>query len=321
MHGFTVTARQIPSTQLVRSAAVLHVAPAKIMRDYYAVSETDDALRLVVGDMANNIAGTAVSLPELAAWAGLPADMRLNGGLAGSLACRQQLIKSRASGAGLVKAANEILKNTYKICGLHNIRDPASRFTGYVTHVGITPEHTTITAVGDVFAWVNGTLVAGAGKQIDTEKSLLVSALLVGMATDGSQLVVEQFIQKARLDGATAAALRQRVAALETAPPDRQAIYKAVDETITPWHIRHLQNKPRSTHPWTYGAIDGTTTPAMFIQTVTFPTKELQTLVVATDGSAPLQPGAAVRKGNDLQPVNSEFSEQTIVAVRRNNRT
>lgn len=320
MSDFAITAKQIPSAQLIRSATAVHVEPAKIMRDYYALREASGVIRIVVGDMANNVIGAAVTLPELATWAGLPPDMQLNGGLAGSLACKRQLIESHATGAELIKTAHTTLADTYRACGWQHIQDPAERFTGYVTHVEISPQRVTLTAVGDVFAWINGTLVAGAEKQVDTEKAALIDALLADSATSTVQATVEQFVRAARLDSTTAAVLRKQIIALTKvpSPPSHQSVYDIVDSIITPWHIRHLQNKPAGTHPWAYGAIDGTETPAEFIQTVRFPTAELQTLVIATDGSAPLQADAAVQAIGDLQAVNSEFSEQTIVAICRN---
>ena len=62
--------------------------------------------------------------------------------------------------------------------------------------------------------------------------------------------------------------------------------------------------------------LTGLTSPQSMFITYTIPTKEVDTLVIATDGSRPRSGNARVRERSDLVAVNATFSEQTIVALR-----
>jgi len=317
-----------PSERLNERATELDVAVRVIMRDYVAYQQDETGvLTIAVGDMANNLTGTEYQDQELALELGLPPRFQFNCGLLGSIALQRVIGANKQTGVQLVGAANGILAEMYQKydIGHGSEPDPADRPTGYIGHVRIDGDTLQATGVGDVNIWVNGTQVIGEEKAVDTEKERLVVDLTKTLNYDAVErtqrvlTLVREFAQLGRLDEVVTSALYQMlVGALERDPnPTRQTVYRPVDDVVTPWQIRTLQNQLGLMHPWAYGAIDGTDTPTRYINTATFDTAEVDTVVIATDGSKPLEGSIAVRSMADLVAANRVYGEQGVVVLRR----
>lgn len=308
--------------------------PVDMMRDYYAVNESSDRgslLTAVVGDMANNLTGTIYESPQRAAQIGLPLNYKFNGGHLGSMELRDRLALEQATGHELVEAANGIISDLYlrlgAISGHEAVEDmdPADRFTGYFSHVRVTPRVTTVTSVGDVLVWANGVHVAGQDeKPIDAAKTELVDALAAQLSGDNLRDehvkdTIRAFAGKVGLREEVLCELEEQLsrAVAATDSPGRQTAYRPVDDVITPWQIRYLQN-PESGQkgPFFYGAVDGTHTPESFVQSVELATPDIDTLVIATDGLRP-EAGQPVHDTTDLAAVNSAYGEKTAIALAR----
>lgn len=324
---FAVHHEAHPSAKLEAIAAEAGVSPRALMRDYSVIGGEGSALVVAVGDMADNLTGTTYRQPELACVAGLPEEYPLNGGLVGSIALRYALMQWEEAGEDVIPFANNALDMMYRQLDMGSASelDPAELFTGYLAHARLTDETTTITSVGDVRVWVNGGLVAGAEKAVDTAKDKLITdctaALQLGVGEQVMRFanIAMTFGEKARwgYPGSQELYARLITATSDVDSPDRQTVYRAVDNFVTPWQIRELQNQLYDRHPWAYGAIDGRRTPDEYVNIHPIPTADIETLVIATDGSRPRWPERPVRSWRDLVPVNPEYSEQTIVTLTR----
>lgn len=290
-----------------------------LMRDYSAVgtNQSTGVSVIVVGDMANNLVGHASHKdPKIAQALGLERDADLNGGLIGSYILRNKLVKVAEHGPAVVEAANTALRETYSRLHMDSTEkmDPAERFTGYMLHAVITQETTCLTSIGDVYAWINGELVAGEEKNIDIEKRHFIDELVANH--ENLKEKTHSFADRIQLDEAIEqellTELKQSIGSTKEFTP--QTAYLAVEMIITPWQIRVLQNNP--SHSLGYGAIDGTTTGKQYIHTLAFKTSDIDTLVIATDGSQPIHP--RVTSAADLEPVNPIYSEQTVVTIHPN---
>lgn len=325
-----------PGQHLTKTALAVGVNPSSVMRDYIALpTSSKEAIgpgsSFVVGDMANNLTGTTFQIPTLARRYELPSDYRFNGGLVGSLYLKDQLRDRQETGIEFAKFANSSLAKLYRRLHMSGDIAPEDRFTGYATHVKIGQKATTITTIGDVYSWVNGELVTGAEKKVDSAKNKLIDDLELQLNLD-PQLrilsvirIVELFEEEAGLGMDLSQLLCQTLLRSidETDAANRQTVYKPVDDIVTPWQIRELQNPARpigakNGHVWEYGAIDGTRTPEKYVHTVTIPTKDIDTMVVATDGSAPTSANQRVKGADDLVAVNPVYSERAIVSLDRN---
>lgn len=294
--------RIVPSLQLGERAR---------MRDYAVIRRQPSAFAAAVGDMANNLVGKKEYLqPQLAQLRGLSPDTVLNGGLAGSIYLQQHLRQHLyTSGLQLVDVANHLLAQLYRDMGLGTISDAAERFTGYLGHLYATNDAATITVLGDVFAWVDGTLVAGSDKPIDRAKAGLVDELYAR----GNPHALEVFIKQTGPSSDIATGLQQALLPIIAVPNrDFQAIYRVVDDIVTPWQIRTLQNNTGGHYH--YGAIDGTTTPRQFIITKELPIHHPTTIILHTDGFTAPSSGV-VKTLNDLVPVNPQYGEQTAIQI------
>lgn len=320
---FSLQRYMMPGEHLTAMAKAAKVSPKSIMRDY-AAHIYDDGLTIAVGDMANNLTGMLYRDEAMAGEFGLPSHYAFNGGLVGSLLLRKKMSSSRHTGKALIELANAALAEAYQKYSV-KYHDPAERFTGYLTHARIGAEKTVLTAVGDVNAWVNGEHVIGEEKIVDTEKERLITDLVAGFMLSPQERdtyfmdSVHEFAGKARFtDEQTNELFEMLTSAVNnTKNPDRQTVYKPIERIVTPWQIRTLQNHLPNDHPWAYGAIDGTATPDLFVQTYSIPTEVVESLVIATDGSRPRALGASVYSESDLQAVNPVFSEQTTVVLKR----
>jgi len=286
-----------------------------LMRDYNVVKTEDSTTIIAVGDMANNLVGqTSYQDADTATGLGLDATVDLNGGLIGSYVLRTEMVNVSDHGTAVIKAANKALRTAYARLGLADDLDAAERFTGYLLHAVINPEVTYLTSLGDVYAWVNGDLVAGQEKEIDIIKTQFIDELAA--RHDALTEQVATFAKQVQLDEVTH---QELLKALEKSIADeptftRQTVYMPVDTIVTPWQIRVLQNN--ANHPLGYGAIDGTETPEGFIQVVTIRTEDIETLVIATDGSK--QKNAEVLGIDDLEAVNPMYCEQTVLTAHPN---
>ncbi len=317
----------IPSESLRRQAENLGVLPQNLLRDWYAFGGDEQAAHVAVGDMANNIVGTNITDPELAGRLELPTNFRFNGGLLASHGLRRFMEGQRATGTELVAGANKYLTELYRKIGTATTAaelqamDPAMRFTGYLSHVQFAPKETAITSVGDVMVWVNGKHVSGVTeKLIDTDKAQLVDELtrLVWDApVEDVERTVREFAGRTGLDQQLTDELLAGVLKAKSQDKNKQAVYKPVDNLVTPWQIRNLQNPASDTvlSPYHYGAIDGTSTPDGFVETTTIPTGDIDRVVIATDGLMPVS--TEVNSFDDLEPANPEYGEQTAVVLRR----
>lgn len=330
-----------PSNHLRKQAERLGVDSAALMRDYLSIPKQEPGesilpsaeqrsggLVVAVGDMANNIIGTSVEDAELARKLGLPEGYKFNGGLFASHSLRRWMAYQRDTGVQLIEQANQHLRGLYKKFGMESrvLTDAAARFTGCLAHMHSGPDtdgHTIFTAVGDVKVWANGEHVAGVTeKEIDALKEKLVNELtgIVWSSPVGDvEHTIREFADRVGLDNATIEEFKERIFSARELPPaeqDRQVIYRPVDDLITPWQIRTLQNPTQdSDSTLYYGAVDGTSTPQQFIQVRAIPTGDIDTVVIATDGLKPIN--ASVRSLDDLAPTNVEYGEQTAVALRR----
>lgn len=323
---FEIQTHVVPSNKLAETAAADGVDPASIMRDYLAIAKGRDDITVAVGDMANNLVGDTHQDSDLSINAGLPEKYPLNGGLVGSLTLRYSVAELPGTGVRLVEGANDTLADLYARYGMGDMGDfidPAERFTGYLTHARINGDETVLTAVGDVNAWLNGAHVLGAEKLVDIEKDALITALTDALTLESDlraqhiMNIVADFTQRGRISLDLAGTLLGKLysAVDNTETPDRQTVYRPVDDVVTPWQIRELQNKESNEHPWAYGAIDGSHTPSEYVKTLTMPTHAIETLVIATDGSKARAGVLAVRSAADLEAVNSTFGEQTVVTL------
>ncbi len=324
---YTIATIYNPSNRLNQQANIEGIRPELLLRDWYSIGqvESDGSFSVAAGDMANNIVGTNIVDPELARDLELQDDFSFNGGLFASHSLRRWIATQSTSGQELVAGANEHLDGLYKKLGMNEITasDPATRFTGYFSHLKSEPDTTTFTSVGDVMVWVNGEHVAGIPeKRIDTAKDELIGTLTQLVWTAEVQDIdqaIYRFADEIGIDHEFIDELRAEIFSVRnrTAVQDRQAIYKPVDSLITPWQIRNLQNPERNAEdsPYNYGAIDGTKTPDGFIETVTIPTNDIHEIVMATDGLKPVS--GQVRSLEDLVPANPEFGEQTAVQLKR----
>ena len=332
-----------PSDHLREQAEGLGVDSAALMRDYLSISipkqesgesilpsaeQGSGGLIVAVGDMANNIIGTSVEDAELARKLGLPEGYKFNGGLFASHSLRRWMAYQRDTGVQLIEQANQHLRGLYKKFGMESrvFTDAAARFTGCLAHMHSGPDtdgHTIFTAVGDVKVWANGEHVAGVTeKEIDALKEKLVNELtgIVWSSPVGDvEHTIRKFADRVGLDNATIEEFKGRIFSARELPPaeqGRQVIYRPVDDLITPWQIRTLQNPTQdSDSTLYYGAVDGTSTPQQFIQVRAIPTGDIDTVVIATDGLKPTD--ESVRSLDDLTPTNVEYGEQTAVALRR----
>lgn len=337
--NFEITRELISSDNLTNEAMRRGVGATAIMRDFVVVQEFPDATTVAVGDMANNLVGDKEHvMPKLAKHIGYQdLEQPLNGGLIGSYQLRDELARPEFDDTGhaLIARANRALERTYeklKMPGLFEGRyvDPATLFTGYLTHARIADDVTTITSVGDVYAWINGELVAGSEKPVDTHKEALVNKL-TGIVVDVTAELdfasieesVREFAAQGKMPGNVTEdlleALSERIKIDSgSAALDRQTVYRPVDDVVTPWQIRSLQNHPATAERlWAYGAIDGRLTPDTYVTVREFPTSDIDNLVIATDGSTPRREDGKVRSLGDLGPVNPQYSERGMLALHR----
>lgn len=322
------------SRHLEREAEKLGVSSRGILRDWFALSEKDEKTglyvipKVAVGDMAGNIVMPPIKNRELAEKLGLP-EALVGPALFASHCLRKWILEEDTTGPLLIQQANDRLREEYSKFGLMQeiVKDPATRFTGYLAHAKFAPKDTVFTSVGDVIVWVNGERVVGIPeKEIDTAKAELVATLAekVWKSPVGEvEEVINRFAEKVGLDKKTVEDLKEKIFGarkdlLAGCGGDvRQKVYKPVDNIVTPWQIRNLQNPEQGVgNPYHYGAVDGTKTPEEFIETKVIPTSDIDEVVMATDGLRPRGTGG-VRSLEDLEPTNPEFGEQTAVYLRR----
>jgi hypothetical protein len=284
----------------------------RLMRDYLCLSyDTDnDMLGVTVGDMANNHTGTDYIDRETATYLGLDQNTRFNGGLIGSAALKQGLEGVDTSGTSFVETANGVLRETHTRLGVMS-KDGAERFTGYLAHAVITPDIVRLTTVGDVNTWINGNQLVDSDHPLgDVVNSLLAD--FTHKPGDWEQTVAD-FAGHVDLDIDTAdsllLSLRRQYALTDTFT--RQDAYLATSRVLTPWYMNRLQNT--TDHPYSYGAIDGTRTPDAFIHEAAIPTADIDTLVIATDGSRPHEASAGVFSLGDLVASNPVYCERTAI--------
>ena len=144
--------------------------------DFYLVSydQSRQQLKIAVGDWANNLAGGPFQDAGINHLLGLPEGTKLNGGVLGSTVAKQVILASDSTGVNLIREMNEAIRKKYDELGVRDYaRNPAERFTGYVAHVLATPRKTVVTAVGDVRCIVDGNLVAGRTKRMDSHHNEL----------------------------------------------------------------------------------------------------------------------------------------------------
>jgi hypothetical protein len=286
----------------------------RLMRDYICTSYDagHHTLSVTVGDMANNHTGTEYVDKETADYRGLDPAMCFNGGLVGSAALQRGLKGVNTSGASFVNTANKVVHAAHERLEVTS-SDGAERFTGYLAHAVVTPELVKLTIVGDVTVWVNGAPLINPDRSLDE----IVGRLLTDFAEkpDEWEQLVASFADHVQLDEVTKLTLlsglhNQREQITDTSFT-RQDAYLATSRVIIPWYMNHLQNT--TNHPYSYGAIDGTVTPSSFIHEATIPAMEIDSLIIATDGSQPRDPKARIFSLDDLVARNPVYCERSAI--------
>ena len=173
-------------------------------------------------------------------------------------------------------------------------------------------------------AWVNGEQVAGQEKAVDTAKDDLVNKLTsaLDLPSYDAQIrlieLVTEFEEVSGIGSELSRVLYQLLirSVVESEQPNRQTVYRPIDQVVTTWQIRELQNISPAKHKWAYGANDGAMTPPAEVHTFTLPTGDIDTIVVATDGLSTIN-NELVASSKNLTLVNPEYGEQASVSIRR----
>jgi hypothetical protein len=304
------------------SIAADYLGDQKLTRDFLVVEKNKAAITVVVGDMADTHTGTLHRDPETAKALGLPDDTPLNAGLIAKCDLSRELHQLDTK-TDVVARANQILKATHERLGLLGSGqppesvDPAERCMGLIASVIVGPEQTSLTTMGDISVWVNGTPVwQVTGMPLSRVVGNFVTALADPWQWEHA---IKHFAQLIDLHGTEGIYDQLRLALQEQQKADqpfsRQSAYRAVSATIMPWYVRRLQNNFE--HPLGYGQIDGTATPRTFIRHRIILTKDVRTLVIATDGFAPLSAQHPVFGLTDLKAADSLYGDRTAVQLRR----
>lgn len=158
--------------------------------------------------------------------------------------------------------------------------------TGYIAHGLVTSGWAKFTGVGDARAALDGNVLVGHTKLIDTEKDQLVDFIVERTLAGGfTSVLYAEIVRRVAAYGLAADAVDELVKDLATAGTTRddlrQVVYLWRERHITRWQF-NWQNVPGS--PYTYGALDGTQTLAGTIQERSRPLRARQTLAFYTDG-------------------------------------
>jgi hypothetical protein len=291
-------------------AATLHA------QDLATVFDHGGIYTMAAFDGAKDLAGTKWDAPSLAADRGLPGELLDGGEIAASVMQRYVEDNPTASGLLLAGGLNEALLDTYKEIGLvvdHGHRERL--FTGYVGHVRINPEIVLVTGVGDVYVHINGELVVGVEKEIDRIHAELITALAMHLGRN-RQVIYEALMPVLNLEQFRL----QNYSGMKKGEVADYLAWIVINSTdllgLSAEDIGRIADKIfREDEPLWYPAIDGTATPGAGVQIANRPRASLETIVIHTDGFAPLAPGHEVRGLYDLKPVNPEFSEQLAMVL------
>jgi hypothetical protein len=269
-------------------------------------------------DAAGNLDGAYYPLGEIAALRGLAAGGPVNGGEIASSVFKDLVERSPdAVGRVLVEMLNLGLRDTYDSLGMkrdENRRDKL--FTGYLAHVRIDKRSVSVTTVGDCGVAINGDVIAGKKKEIDR----LYAGLIDGTARIRGwdrQKVYESLMPALNL--------------AQFQFQNRPSVSKQETDDFYQWLRAQLQDPDKTglyytsalkvltealisrTGPLWYPAIDGTYTPAKGIFFRRIRRRDVERVVLWTDGFRPMS--RTVNDLDDLEQVLPEHSEATAVVV------
>lgn len=123
--------------------------------DFYHFRLKDGLLTAAVGDWASNLMGQLFEDGETAGALGHAQGTIYNGGVIGAQTARKAVANSNSTGYELVGEINEAIARKYRELGL-DASDPRNLFAGFMTHVSANSECMTITSIGDVYLYADG---------------------------------------------------------------------------------------------------------------------------------------------------------------------
>lgn len=258
---------------------------------YVLTGEPQHPMLTIAGiDFANTYKGPkTMKDPSSARIRGLDEGSDLTMGEIGSTVATEIIASSpRLSGKELILSINEGLRTKCRELGIIPPGMPADEElpflekkraelpTGYAANVVIDASRATITAVGDIYVYIDGIRCAGQEKIIDV-------------------------LKKHKVD---------RMARKLNIP--RQEAHERFNGPLTEMQFEKLQNNKKSGGSLYYPAFDGTVTEDF--EFVTVPVKKGTSVLLHTDGLKPIE-GKTPRTIADLEAVNTIYGEQTAIEV------